>query len=60
MKAKAKVPFCGLVTMAAGEVKDITDKALVSDLIQAGYVVPVEEEGKTAQKKKAVKSDGNK
>lgn len=37
-KVKAKVSFAGLVTMGAGEVKDIESAELVKDLISAGYV----------------------
>lgn len=48
-KVKAKVSFAGVVTMGIGEVRDITDKAIVKDLVQAGYV----EEIKTSSTTKA-------
>lgn len=53
LKVKALVSFCGVVTMGIGDVADIKDKAIVDDLLQAGYVEKVET-------KKRVKSDENK
>lgn len=41
MKVKAKVSFAGAVIMAQGEVKDIKDKEILEDLLQAGYVEEV-------------------
>lgn len=42
MKVEATVSFSGLtIAMAPGEIKDITDKALVDDLLRAGYVKKV-------------------
>ncbi|MCM3763450.1 hypothetical protein [Neobacillus niacini] len=52
MKVKALVSFAGVVTMGVGEVKEIKDKAICEDLLQAGYV----EEVKSTKK---VKSDEN-
>lgn len=46
MKVKALVSFAGQVTMAPGEVRDIKDKAVVKDLLRAGYV----EEAKSGKK----------
>ena len=62
MKVKAKVSFCGVVSMGAGEVGEVADKALFADLIGAGYVEEIKdkEEAKEPTKKKAVKGDGNK
>ena len=48
MKVKAKTSFAGIVTMAAGEIRDIPDAKIVKDLVQAGYV----EEVKSAKAKK--------
>ena len=48
MKVKAKTSFAGIVTMAAGETRDIPDAKIVKDLVQAGYV----EEVKSAKAKK--------
>ncbi len=35
---KALVSFSGKITMIKGEVKEITDKALVEDLTSAGFI----------------------
>lgn len=35
---KALKTFTGLVRMKKGEVKDIEDKAIVKDLLSAGYI----------------------
>lgn len=53
-KVKAKLSFAGVVTMGVGEVRDITDKAIVKDLVQAGYVEEVKDSStaKTSAKKK--------
>lgn len=53
MLYKAKLDFSGVVTMSAGEVKDIPDVNIVSDLLRAGYIEQVEpaEKGKTAKKR---------
>ena len=45
---KALVSFSGLITMRKNEVKEIKDKALVKDLLKAGYI----EEVKSAKAKK--------
>ena len=36
------IGFSGLVSMRKGEVKDIDDKNIVTDLIRAGYIEPIE------------------
>ena len=41
---RAVVGFTGLLTMKKGEVKEIKDKALVKDLLKAGYIVEVKPE----------------
>jgi hypothetical protein len=38
---KAIVGFSGLITMKKNEIKEIKDKALVKDLLKAGYIVEV-------------------
>ena len=35
---RALVSFSGLVSMAEGEVREISDKRVVNDLLDAGYV----------------------
>lgn len=47
----ALVSFCGTISMAEGEVRDIPDPSLAEDLLKAGYIKPVEEE----KPKKAVR-----
>lgn len=42
MQYKAKVGFSGLVSMSKGEVKEITDNYIAEDLLNAGYIEPVE------------------
>ncbi|WP_163258587.1 hypothetical protein [Heyndrickxia shackletonii] len=49
MKVKAKVSFAGIITMSKGEEREIQDKQIYQDLIQANYV----EEVKTKNKVKA-------
>ena len=43
MLVKAKKSFAGLVTMGTGETKEITDDAIVKDLLEAGYVEEVKQ-----------------
>lgn len=35
---RALISFSGKVSMAEGEIRDISDKAIVSDLLGAGYI----------------------
>lgn len=51
MKVKALVSFCGKISMAEGEVRDIEDLSLVNDLKESGYIEPLEEK----KEKKPVK-----
>lgn len=53
MKVKAKVSFCGRLSMYAGEVKDIAPGETLADLLRAGYVEEIEpvEVKKTTKKK---------
>ena len=53
---RAKVSFSGIVSMAEGEVKNITDDAVAKDLLKAGYI----EEVKPADKGATVKGKSNK
>ena len=41
---RAKIGFSGLINMKKGEVKEIKDKALVKDLLKAGYIEEVKPE----------------
>ena len=67
MKIKAKVSFCGVLSMGKGEVREYSDQAVISDLLRAGYVeevkeapAPVKEEKAAPAKGKAVKSRDSK
>ncbi|QNM06574.1 hypothetical protein [Qiania dongpingensis] len=41
MKVRALRSFAGVVSMYAGEIKDVTDKIILKDLAAAGYIEPV-------------------
>ena len=52
---KALKSFGGVVSMAEGEVKDISDPIIVNDLVKAGYIEEVKPaESKAKAKKKTV------
>lgn len=50
---KALKSFAGKVSMRKGEVKEINDKEIVKDLLNAGYI----EEVKPAKKEKKVQEE---
>ncbi|SNR85947.1 hypothetical protein SAMN05446037_100161 [Anaerovirgula multivorans] len=56
MKVKALVSFSGTFSMYKGEIKECSDKAILLDLLQAGYI----EEIKSERPKKDVKSSESK
>ena len=44
MKVKANISFTGATfSMVGGQEREITDEVILSDLIKAGYVSPLEE-----------------
>ena len=62
MKYMALVSFSGLISMSMGEIGEISDKAIVKDLLKAGYIQELKEtkikkveEQKMAKIKKDVK-----
>ena len=57
MAYKATMAFAGRkISMRRGEVKEITDEALAKDLLNAGYVIGLEEsKPKTSASKKSSK-----
>lgn len=57
MKIKALTSFCGSLCMAKGEIRECSDKAVLADLLAAGYVEPAEEKTAESGKKRA---SGNK
>ena len=66
MKYRALVSFSGLlVSMAQGEVREITDSALAERLIKVGYIMPMEKPAKVEEtaeepEKKPTKRKGKK
>ena len=54
MKYKALISFTGKISMAMGEIRDISDPPIEKDLVDAGYIKPVEEEKKTTKPTKKV------
>lgn len=56
---RALISFSGLISMAQGEIREITDDVMVKDLLNAGYIEevtpdpkPKEVSPKTAEKPK--------
>lgn len=43
---KALKSFCGKVSMKKGETKDIDDKNVIKDLLNAGYIEEIKNESK--------------
>lgn len=43
MKYMALVSFSGLISMSMGEIREISDKAIVKDLLKAGYIQELKE-----------------
>lgn len=56
---KALVSFSGVVSMAAGEVREISDPSVAADLLKAGYIEEFKEnepkKGKKERKKRSPK-----
>ena len=51
MRYKALVSFSGKISMAKGQNREISDSALVDDLLNAGYIIPLETEIKPKEEK---------
>ena len=47
---KAIKSFSGVISMTKGQEKDITDKAIIEDLLHAGYIEEVKAEVKEVKK----------
>lgn len=43
MRYMALTSFSGLISMSMGEVREISDKAIVRDLLKAGYIQELKE-----------------
>lgn len=52
----ACVSFSGKITMTKGKVGEITDSALVDDLLKAGYIIPYEADKKAEKEEEKPKS----
>ena len=57
---KAKVSFAGMISMAEGEVREISDSSLAEDLLHAGYIEEIVSETKEEIKPKAKKKSSSK
>lgn len=55
MQYKALISFCGIENMVKGQVKELKNPDIISDLLRCGYIVPIEESSKTTRGRKSVK-----
>jgi len=53
---KALISFSGIISMTADEVKEITDKEIVKDLLEAGYIEEIKKETKATKETKETKN----
>ena len=53
MKYKALISFAGSFSMNINDIKEISDKKLISDLINAGYIEEVKETAKNKESEKS-------
>jgi hypothetical protein len=61
MRYKALTSFSGIISMAEGEVRELSDKALIDDLTEAGYITEVKADNVAKPKaKKTTKGKGKK
>lgn len=61
MKIEALKSFCGVISMAKGEVRECSNKSVLADLVSAGYVKEVRsdpEPKKTTPKRSVKKNEG--
>ena len=54
MQYKAIVSFSGKISMAMGQVREISDESLAKDLLRAGYIIPLEAKLKEEGEKAAI------
>lgn len=59
MLVRAKVSFAGAFSMYKDEVKECSDKAVLEDLLKAGYIEEVEQEKTTMKGGKSNESKRN-
>lgn len=55
---KALVSFSGAVSMAAGQVRELIDNAVIEDLLRAGYIEEFNAAAKKTTAKKTTKRKG--
>ena len=55
---RAKKTFVGALKMRRGQIREISDAALVSDLLRAGYIEELEPSKKAARATKPKKEEG--
>lgn len=56
----ATISFSGQITMTKGKVREISDDALVKDLLGAGYIIPYEATSTEEPEKPKTKRKGKK
>lgn len=52
MLYRALVSFSGLISMAMGEIREITDESIAKDLLEAGHIEEMVASNKTADPEK--------
>lgn len=57
MLFKALESVAGKVCFGAGELVELTDKVIIEDLVNAGYIKPVESEGKAKTETQTIKGE---
>lgn len=64
MVYRALISFSGVISMAAGEERELKDQYLIDDLLKAGYIAPVrdasEDQAPLKENEKAKKKRGAK
>lgn len=56
---KALKSFSGVISMAEGDIKDISNPIIVKDLVKAGYIEEVKPAETKAKKKKTAEATEN-
>ena len=60
MMYKALISFTGLVSMAQGDVREISDISLANDLLKAGYIEEANGDAKKPEEKPKAKAEPKK
>lgn len=60
MKYKALISFSGAITASLNSIIEISNEEIAADLLQAGYVEPVEEAAQAVEKAKTSKKAAKK